>query len=75
MVSCRGVIHGIEKGLSEDRLLESLESWNATILSACMMGETESVLITFESTHVPHNISTFSSAASCIDANLRDPMP
>ncbi|KAH9382597.1 hypothetical protein HPB48_015740 [Haemaphysalis longicornis] len=56
VVSCRGVIHGIEKGLSDDQLLESLESWHATILSARMMGETESVLITFEGTHVPHNV-------------------
>lgn len=56
VVSCRGVIHGIEKGLSDTQLLESLESWHATILSARMMGDTESVLITFEGTHVPHNV-------------------
>lgn len=56
VVSCRGVIHGIEKGLSNTQLLEGLESWHATILSARMMGETESVLITFEGTHVPHNV-------------------
>lgn len=56
VISCRGVIHGIEKGLSDAQLLESLESWHATILSARMMGDTESVLITFEGTHVPRNI-------------------
>ncbi|CAN7993960.1 unnamed protein product, partial [Ixodes hexagonus] len=54
--SCKGVIHGVEAGFSPDELMNSLESYQATIIAARMMGTTESVIITFEGTSVPHTV-------------------
>ncbi|KAG0412329.1 hypothetical protein HPB47_010535, partial [Ixodes persulcatus] len=54
--SCKGVIHGFEAGLSTDELMTSLESYQATIINARMMGASESVLIIFEGTSVPYTV-------------------
>ncbi|KAG0410691.1 hypothetical protein HPB47_012175 [Ixodes persulcatus] len=54
--SCKGVIHGVEAGLTTNDLMHSLESFQTTIITARMMGDTESVLITFEGAKVPRTI-------------------
>ncbi|KAG0423294.1 hypothetical protein HPB47_000918, partial [Ixodes persulcatus] len=54
--SCKGVIHGVKAGLSTDELMTSLESYQATIITARMMGASESVLIIFEGTSVPYTV-------------------
>ncbi|KAM7305915.1 uncharacterized protein ISCGN_015811 [Ixodes scapularis] len=54
--SCKGVIHGVEAGLTTNDLMHSLESFQTTIITARMMGDTESVLITFEGANVPRTI-------------------
>ncbi|KAG0445022.1 hypothetical protein HPB47_002946 [Ixodes persulcatus] len=54
--SCKGVIHGVKAGLSADELMTSLESYQASIITARMMGASEPVLIIFEGTSVPYTV-------------------
>ncbi|KAH7978776.1 hypothetical protein HPB49_006733 [Dermacentor silvarum] len=51
--SCRGVIHGIAPDATPEELLRDLDSYQADILLARRMGNTNSALITFAGMHVP----------------------
>ncbi|KAH7985775.1 hypothetical protein HPB49_026277 [Dermacentor silvarum] len=51
--SCRGVIHGIAPDATQEELLRDLDSYQADILLARRMGNTNSALITFAGMHVP----------------------
>ncbi|XP_042142910.1 uncharacterized protein LOC121833572 [Ixodes scapularis] len=53
--SCKGVIHGVASLTAPDELIANIES-NVPVLTARMMGKTETVLITFEGTYVPYTI-------------------
>ncbi|KAH7964979.1 hypothetical protein HPB49_002724 [Dermacentor silvarum] len=50
--SCRGVIHGIAPDASQEELLRDLDSYQADILLARRMGNTNSALITFAGMHI-----------------------
>ncbi|KAH7979112.1 hypothetical protein HPB49_008255 [Dermacentor silvarum] len=54
--SCRGVIHGIAPDATQDELLRDLDSYQADILLARRMGNTNSALITFAGMHVPFSV-------------------
>ncbi|KAG0431031.1 hypothetical protein HPB47_022150 [Ixodes persulcatus] len=53
--SCKGVIHGVASLTAPDELIANIES-NVPVLTARMMGKTETALITFEGTYVPYTI-------------------
>ncbi|KAH7960240.1 hypothetical protein HPB49_018100 [Dermacentor silvarum] len=54
--SCRGVIHGIAPDATQEELLRDLDSYQADILLARRMGNTNSALITFAGMHVPFSV-------------------
>ncbi|KAH7979632.1 hypothetical protein HPB49_010221 [Dermacentor silvarum] len=54
--SCRGVIHGIAPDATQEELLHDLDSYQADILLARRMGNTNSALITFAGMHVPFSV-------------------
>lgn len=54
--SCKGVVHGIPALTSTPQLLDKLVSPGPEILTARMMGKTETAIITFEGTHVPFQV-------------------
>ncbi|KAH7973731.1 hypothetical protein HPB49_004535 [Dermacentor silvarum] len=54
--SCRGVIHGIAPNATQEELLRDLDSYQADILLARRMGNTNSALITFAGMHVPFSV-------------------
>ncbi|KAH7977353.1 hypothetical protein HPB49_000851 [Dermacentor silvarum] len=54
--SCRGVIHGIAHDATQEELLRDLDSYQADILLARRMGNTNSALITFAGMHVPFSV-------------------
>ncbi|KAH9384280.1 hypothetical protein HPB48_026273 [Haemaphysalis longicornis] len=51
--SCRGIVHGIEAGTSPEELMQNLCAPNTDVLSARMMGRSETALLTFRGTYVP----------------------
>ncbi|KAH7986723.1 hypothetical protein HPB49_025847 [Dermacentor silvarum] len=53
-ISCLGVIHNVGSHFTPAQLMHDLESFTTDILAARMMGTTESVLITFAGTVIPH---------------------
>ncbi|KAG0411253.1 hypothetical protein HPB47_011629 [Ixodes persulcatus] len=54
--TCKGVIHGIERGTPSDVLMRHLITTGAPILTARMMGQSLSAIITFEGTYVPYYV-------------------
>ncbi|KAH7974821.1 hypothetical protein HPB49_020044 [Dermacentor silvarum] len=54
--SCRGVVHGIEAHTTSAELMANLDATDFTILSARMMGKTETALITFHVTRIPYTV-------------------
>ncbi|KAH7958712.1 hypothetical protein HPB49_004368 [Dermacentor silvarum] len=54
--SCRGVIHGIAPDATQEELLRDLDSYQADILLARRMENTNSALITFAGMHVPFSV-------------------
>ncbi|KAG0411073.1 hypothetical protein HPB47_011816 [Ixodes persulcatus] len=53
--SCKGVIHGVASLTAPYQLIANIKS-NVPVLTARMMGKTETALITFEGTYVPCTI-------------------
>ncbi|KAH7937537.1 hypothetical protein HPB49_012880 [Dermacentor silvarum] len=53
-ISFLGVIHNVGRHFTPAQLMHDLESFTTDILAARMMGTTESVLITFAGTVIPH---------------------
>ncbi|KAH7966960.1 hypothetical protein HPB49_020895 [Dermacentor silvarum] len=53
-ISCLGVIHNVGSQFTPAQLMHDLESFTTDILAARMMGTTESVLVTFAGTVIPH---------------------
>ncbi|KAH9383604.1 hypothetical protein HPB48_025275 [Haemaphysalis longicornis] len=51
--SCRGVIHGVQANTPPEELAANLISTGASIISARMMGRTETALITFAGSTIP----------------------
>ncbi|KAG0427520.1 hypothetical protein HPB47_025421 [Ixodes persulcatus] len=51
--TCKGVIHEIERGTPSDVLMRHHITTGAPILTARMMGQSLSAIITFEGTYVP----------------------
>ncbi|KAH8031714.1 hypothetical protein HPB51_020271 [Rhipicephalus microplus] len=52
-ISCLGIIHNVGGHFTSSQLLHDLESFISDILVACMMGSTESILVTFAGTVIP----------------------
>ncbi|KAH9376453.1 hypothetical protein HPB48_019294 [Haemaphysalis longicornis] len=50
--SCRGIVHGIEAGTSPEEFMQTLCSRDTDVLSARMMGRSETALLTFRGTYV-----------------------
>ncbi|KAH7945694.1 hypothetical protein HPB49_014320 [Dermacentor silvarum] len=55
--SCRGVIHRIAPDATQEELLRDLDSYQADMLLACRMGNSNSALITFAGMHVPFSVN------------------
>ncbi|KAH9374125.1 hypothetical protein HPB48_005394 [Haemaphysalis longicornis] len=53
---CRGVIHGVEANTPPEELAANLISTGASIISARMMGRTETALITFAGSPTPRYV-------------------
>ncbi|KAH7933575.1 hypothetical protein HPB49_014030 [Dermacentor silvarum] len=53
---CRGVVHGIEAHTTAAELMANLDAPGFPILSARMMGNTETALITFRGTRMPYTV-------------------
>ncbi|KAH7960604.1 hypothetical protein HPB49_021503 [Dermacentor silvarum] len=71
--SCRGVIHGIAPGATEE-LLRDLDSYKADVLLARRMGNTNSARITFAGMHVPFSVYYKRLESRCMDI-ARVPAP
>ncbi|KAG0431272.1 hypothetical protein HPB47_021941 [Ixodes persulcatus] len=54
--SCKGVIHGVPAHTSSKYLTDNLIAPGHTIITARMMGRTESALITYEGSYVPRTV-------------------
>ncbi|KAH7952885.1 hypothetical protein HPB49_002327 [Dermacentor silvarum] len=54
--SCRGVIHGAAPDTTPEELLRDLDCYQADILLARRMGNTNSALITFAGMHIPFSV-------------------
>ncbi|KAH9362188.1 hypothetical protein HPB48_002166 [Haemaphysalis longicornis] len=63
--SCRGVIHGVPAGTSPHELLSHLISTGAPIIKARMIDSTETALITFERSFVPHYVLYYQTEYRC----------
>lgn len=64
--SCKGVIHNIRAGTSPKRLEAHLSAEGVTILSARMMGHTETALITFLGSRVPRTVMYRQTEHRCV---------
>lgn len=51
--SCRGIVRGIEAGTTPEELMQHLCAPGTDVLSARMMGRSETALLTFRGTYVP----------------------
>ncbi|CAN7990159.1 unnamed protein product, partial [Ixodes hexagonus] len=51
--SCKGIVHGIDNGTTTEQLMQDLRAPGTEIITARMMGRTETALITFEGSYVP----------------------
>ncbi|CAN7946005.1 unnamed protein product, partial [Ixodes hexagonus] len=54
--SCKGVIHGIDPGTPSEHLMQHLTTFGPTVLSARMMGRTETAIITFEGSVIQRKV-------------------
>ncbi|KAH7978830.1 hypothetical protein HPB49_006896 [Dermacentor silvarum] len=63
--SCRGVVHGIEAHTTSAELMANLDAPGFTILSARMMGKTETALITFHGTRIPYTVLYYRAIYRC----------
>ncbi|KAH9381899.1 hypothetical protein HPB48_015381 [Haemaphysalis longicornis] len=65
--SCKGVIHNVRAGTSPKKLQAQLSAkFGVTILSARMMGHTETAIITFLGTHVPRTVLYRQAERRCV---------
>ncbi|KAG0420871.1 hypothetical protein HPB47_003220 [Ixodes persulcatus] len=53
--SCKGVIHGVPALTTSNQVIAHIES-KVPVITACMMGKTETALIMFQETYVPFTI-------------------
>ncbi|KAH9361606.1 hypothetical protein HPB48_001483 [Haemaphysalis longicornis] len=63
--SVKGVIHGIEPGTQPSELQAHLRARNHRILYARMLGQTQTVVITFEGARVPHYVYYYGAETRC----------
>ncbi|XP_049528169.1 uncharacterized protein LOC125947456 [Dermacentor silvarum] len=63
--SCKGVVSGLEPNTTTTTLLENLRCSEAPVLHARMMGPTNTALITFSGTHVPHYVRMYGAELRC----------
>lgn len=63
--TCKGVVHGIAAGTTEEELREHLESEQVRIIFAHQMGRTNSIVVTFEGTRVPRYVLFHRAAMRC----------
>ncbi|KAH7965733.1 hypothetical protein HPB49_010245 [Dermacentor silvarum] len=54
--SCKGIVRNIEPNTSSVNLMEGLRAPNYEVPSACMMGATATVLVTFRGTYIPYEV-------------------
>ncbi|KAH7953864.1 hypothetical protein HPB49_013149 [Dermacentor silvarum] len=63
--SCRGIVHGIEAHTTSAELMANLDAPGFTILSARMMGKTETALITFHGNILPYTVLYYRAIYRC----------
>lgn len=72
--SCKGVIHGVPALTTQKELIAHLHSPGPRIITARMMGKSESVLITFEGTYIPYHILYHRAEYRCRPHRPRAPL-